>query len=781
MADEQRRRVFHELDHDDSRWFSVAVPGHWAEVPELANEESVLYRRQFTGPDPNAPTPEATAVSTIPAPITTTGPIIINSNTYNEIEPRRWWLRFDGLAQQGDVWLDGVYLGHTDGYFVPHEMEITEQMANRHDHVLAVEATCRRFGNPNNRSTLTGALQDPELVGSNNLIVGGLWRSVRIRSSGQIAIRYARAICADVQLGVSYSKPTDAPRTHQQEHPQTQTHTRPWERARKRKQTHTRPWIRARKRKQTHTRPWIRARKRKQTHTRVRLALRAVLDVPHPTKVSLRTSVADTEHVHVHSAAAGENRVEWTVDVEDPELWWPHALGGQTLHDLTMEAVTGMVVHDRRRFRIGFRKVSMRRFVMYVNDERIHLKGANLLPVRMLLSTASSTEAAEDIRAARSAGLDLVRPVAHIARPELYDAADELGVLVWQDLPIRGLMNRSVGCEAYRQAREAVDLLGHHPALVVWCAHDEPFARPKRPTPLPPVAGRQQAPSWNRDVLDRRLCRILTRCDGSRPVVPHTAVPPHMSDPDGTTSNVWLGWRGGHASDLGKALARVPRIGRFVSAFGTPVTADAAEVTKTTIETLRRLKYRPNGGFLFSTLADAGDSDSNNTIGHGTSNTQTNGFGALDAKRRPKPSWAALVEACRPLIVVADHLPPRVSPGSQIDLAVHMVSDLHEAMDNLTVRARILRTNTLIASRAWTGTIRADECVLVGRIKATVPSRRSPTPLDQTSSVTRHTTPASHQPARSSGSGSRDLLVVELELEHEGTVVARNHYQTPIR
>ena len=46
------------------------------------------------------------------------------------------------------------------------------------------------------------------------------------------------------------------------------------------------------------------------------------------------------------------------------------------------------------------------------------------------------------------------------------------GMLVWQDLPIRGLMSRSVGIEARRQAREAIDLLGHHPSVSVWCAHD---------------------------------------------------------------------------------------------------------------------------------------------------------------------------------------------------------------------------------------------------------------------------------------------------------------------
>ena len=66
--------------------------------------------------------------------------------------------------------------------------------------------------------------------------------------------------------------------------------------------------------------------------------------------------MAGTEHVHSHHAADGENRVEWNADVDEPPLWWPHALGDQPLCDLVMEALTGEDVHDSRRFRIGSRR-----------------------------------------------------------------------------------------------------------------------------------------------------------------------------------------------------------------------------------------------------------------------------------------------------------------------------------------------------------------------------------------------------------------------------------------
>ncbi len=630
-ATEGRRRTFHEFDHDDSGWAAIAVPGHWAagEEADLSGEESVLYRRHFEGPVDAAAEPEI------------------------EMGGTRWWLRIEGLAQQGDIWLDGTYLGHTDGYFVPHELEVTEQVGARSEHLLAIEATCRRFGDPDNRTTLTGALQDPELCGSDGVIVGGLWRPVRLRSSGTVAIRHARAVCAEV-------------------HPSGESH------------------------RTGGGKGWA------------RLALRAVLDVPNGGAVYLRTTVAGTEHVHSHHAATGENRVEWTVDVDDPPLWWPHSLGDQRLCDLEMDALWGGEVHDRRRFRIGFRSVEMRRWVLHVNGERLFAKGANLLPTRPLLGTASPSEVADDIRAARNAGLDLVRPIAHIAREELYDTADDLGMLIWQDLPVRGVMSRSVAGEARRQAREAVDLLGHRPSVAVWGAHDDPFPRTRRRSATP-AAWRRLGPSWNRDVLDRRLSRVLSRCDVSRPVVAHTGVPPHLPSLEGTTSQLWFGHHGGRAADLAPTLARVPTMGKFVSAFGTPVRADQAEVVKTTVEILRRLKYRPTGGFLLHALADVGGG-------------LDSGFGVLDGLRRPKPGWQALVDACRLLIATADPLPAWVRGGDRLELAVHVVNDTRADVGDLRVHAQVTGPDgALINEQRWEGAAGADDCVLVGYIDANIP------------------------------------------------------------
>lgn len=697
-ANDEMRRTFQRPELDDRDWPEIEVPGHWSSRPEFADSRAVLYRTRFELDPPSS--------------------------------GRRCRLWFDGVCQQGDVWLNGRYVGTTDGYFIPHGFDITGHLEDRRDHLLAVDVACTPDEPDAPRRSLLGALVDPELSGVANQNPGGIWRPVRIRETGTTAVLFWRTVCLDADAD------------------------------------------------------------------HATLAMRCVFDTPVAGEVVLRTRVAGRDHELSHPAAAGENRVEWTVEVREPELWWPHSLGEQPLHDLCCEVVVDGEVSDSFRTRVGFRSLRMRNWILHVNGERLFAKGIGMLATSARPGDASAAEAAADVLTAKRAGLDMIRVIAHIARPEVYQTADETGMLLWQDLPLRGRMARGVRNQATRQAREAVDLLGHHPSVAVWCAHDEPFNRSDAPSATPPLLG-PQAPSWNRTVLDRSVRRVLSRTDGSRPVVAHTAVPPTFPDFDGTTSHLWFGWHHGRAADLAAAAARIPRMVRFVSAFGAATVEPAnphlrdlrdrgprsaewpsldweqvaasvgarsasllhlvapehatdagdwakrtgfaqAEVVKTSIELLRRLKYQPTGGFALFYLADA---------------TDAGGFGVLDRQRRAKPGWQALVDACRPVIVVADPLGAVLAPGQQIDLAVHVVSDERAAIPDAEVRATV-RANiagggsAVVSEQRWGGTIPEDSCSLIGRVKAPVP-------------------------------GVADELVVNLELTAE-TVAVTNEYRAPV-
>ena len=55
----------------------------------------------------------------------------------------------------------------------------------------------------------------------------------------------------------------------------------------------------------------------------------------------------------------------------------------------------------------------------------------------MQLGEATPAELARYVQLALDANLDLLRLHAHVSRPELYDAADAAGLLVWQDFPLQ--------------------------------------------------------------------------------------------------------------------------------------------------------------------------------------------------------------------------------------------------------------------------------------------------------------------------------------------------------
>src|SRR5689334_21968172 len=101
IADEDLRRRYPEVDFDDSSWAPIAAASQWRSTPAFAESDGpLLYRIKFEALPDGA----------------------------------RSWLHLDGIFYTSDVWLDGNYVGDTEGYFVPHAFEITDALRDRHEH-----------------------------------------------------------------------------------------------------------------------------------------------------------------------------------------------------------------------------------------------------------------------------------------------------------------------------------------------------------------------------------------------------------------------------------------------------------------------------------------------------------------------------------------------------------------------------------------------------------------------------------------------------------------------
>lgn len=661
-ADDDVRRFGIGPDSDDSSWTEINVPGHWQHTPRFADSDGpLMYRHRFESPPP------------------ATG--------------RRRWITFDGVFYQADAWLDGAYLGDPEGYFYPHSFDVTQLAKIGDEHVLAVEVACapQRAA----RSNITGVLQSSDYMPT-GWNPGGLWRSVRMYDTGPVRIDRLRVLCRDADV--------------------------------------------------------------RRAHVR----FTAQLDSAGPHEIVVRTrrdGIVVQEHTS--AVATGLNEIEWTIDIRDPELWWPRELGEQSLTQLTVEIDVDGERSDERMRRVGLRQIEWNNWICSINGERLFLRGTNLTPITVGLADTTDELIERDLGHVLDLGLNTIRVRGHISRRCLYDRADELGLLILQDFPLERTHTRSVRGRAIEQARATVDSFGHHPSIALWTAHNEPTdtdrdtntgwrGRVRR-------AAAQQLPSWNKSVLDRWVKRSFERADDSRTTIAHSGVLPHFPQLDGTDSHLWFGWRHGDAEGLGRQAKLLPSTVRFVSEFGSqsvPVNApfiaqgrswpdldwDALEVDhgyeqsvfdelfppetfasfdewrnttqlyqshvlKVQIETLRRLKYRPTGGFCFSTLADA---------------TPKISSSILDHERVPKDAYETVRRACAPVIVVGDQLPDWVNPGQRLRVSVHLINDRRTAIDDSTVTANVSWAG---GSRSFTfgGPVQPDDVVKVGTVDMDVP------------------------------------------------------------
>jgi beta-mannosidase len=634
-------KTFAETGCDDGAWERVVVPHHWREERAFAEEDGpVLYRRRF-----GHPARDSGALDGRP-------------------DAWRWFLELDGIFYYGDAWLDGEYLGATEGYFARHAFEVTQALREPGEHVLAIEVACPPQRDRAAKRTITGGYWHAPVF-DRSLNPGGIWRPVRLVSSGPVRIDRAHVLCVDASV------------------------------------------------------------------ERGRLACNVTLDATSEHREArlhavVRGPAGDVllDAWRAVTLAAGTNELAWTLTVDDPPRWWPRGLGPQLLCSLDLDVEVDGAPSDGFTERVAFRDVRRNGSMMSINGERVFLKGASYAPARALLGEADDALIRADVARALDAHLDLLRVHTHIAPPALYDVADECGLLLWQDFPMEGGYGRGVRRQAARQARAMVELLGHHPSIVLWCAHDAPLGDD---TPARALAN-ATVPTWGKEVLDRSTAHAIARHDGTRPVV--------RSSGASDDSHLWFGWRHGSLAGLGPAIRAVPRLGRFVSAFGAqsvpenarwmrpelwprlawddlaehhglerrafdtyvPVTdaksfdewcdstqAYQAALLQLQIEDLRRCKGTPCGGFTVFCLADPAPAV---------------GFGLLDHDRVPKRAYGAVRDACRPVLAMVD---PRTGN-------VHVANDSHRTIvDAEVVVAVDGRT------RRWRGDIDADAVAFVGR------------------------------------------------------------------
>lgn len=300
----------------------------------------------------------------------------------------------------------------------------------------------------------------------------------------------------------------------------------------------------------------------------------ASIDSARALTCTVRTTVDGTvRDERRQSLAKGPNNVSWNLDIASPRLWWPHFLGSAGMTEVRIDVVVDGETSHSHSVRTGLRQASFQNWTCTVNGERLFLDGAHVTEPWYDMARAGRDEIIEPLVRARRKGLDLVRVCGHVAHPDFYAAADEMGMLILQDLPVRGSGRRGRKVAA-RWTAGVVDSIGHHPSV---------FA-------------------WHHRALDQFTARGLAKADPTRDTVGHlsTLLPPATRGRIGA----WLGTLDAITRTSPETSIRaVPNLARFVTheelELVPPLRPDNEEQRDALVAYLRAVGFNPATGYCF--------------------------------------------------------------------------------------------------------------------------------------------------------------------------------------
>ena len=175
-----------------------------------------------------------------------------------------------------------------------------------------------------------------------------------------------------------------------------------------------------------------------------------------------------------------------SVNLPNPELWWPNGYGSQPLYEVVVTLKGGEKFLDQRTYNIGLRTIELsqdpdqwgKEFTFYVNGVRLFAKGADWIPTDSFPTRITRSMLEGLLKSAVDANMNMLRVWGGGYYPEdmFYDLCDRYGLLVWQDFmfacgiyPADADFFENVRVEAIENVRR----LRHHAALAIWCGNNE--------------------------------------------------------------------------------------------------------------------------------------------------------------------------------------------------------------------------------------------------------------------------------------------------------------------
>ena len=166
-------------------------------------------------------------------------------------------------------------------------------------------------------------------------------------------------------------------------------------------------------------------------------------------------------------------------DIKNPELW---DVNTPNLYTVSVSLLENGKVTDRVNDKVGFRWFEFKdNGPFFLNGKRVLIRGTHRHEEHAGVGAAMSNDQhRKDMESIKEMGANFVRLAHYPQDPEIYKACDELGLLVWDELPwCRG----GLGTEVWQNNTknmlgEIINQNYNHPSIIIWSLGNEMYWLP---------------------------------------------------------------------------------------------------------------------------------------------------------------------------------------------------------------------------------------------------------------------------------------------------------------
>ncbi|WP_299108364.1 glycoside hydrolase family 2 TIM barrel-domain containing protein [uncultured Winogradskyella sp.] len=196
----------------------------------------------------------------------------------------------------------------------------------------------------------------------------------------------------------------------------------------------------------------------------------------------VRASLIDNEGLRVRTDIfdiVNETSKIQFKDIKNPKLW---DTDSPNLYTLKVELIENEIIKDEFSENFGFRWFEFKEHgAFYLNGKRLLLRGTHRHEEHAGVGAAMSNEQhRNDMELIKEMGANFVRLAHYPQDPEVYKACNELGILVWDELPWSrgGLGNGRWKQNTKTMLKEIIEQNYNHPSIIIWSLGNEIYWLP---------------------------------------------------------------------------------------------------------------------------------------------------------------------------------------------------------------------------------------------------------------------------------------------------------------